>query len=510
MNVHRAADDRPGRLRVHHVEDRVNDLVAAGAEDRGAQDGAVLGIDRDLHESLRLALLDRACDARHRPLADERLAPALANLGLRHPCPTERRIRVQRVRGDPIAHPAWIVLQQVRDDDLAVVVRGVGERALAVAVAERPDPRNARAELVVDDDVASLVDGDACLVEAEIIGVRTAADGEQHVRTLHVRRAIGAVDAGGDLAAALGEADALRVQADLDALVLDDLADRGRNVFVLAADEPRPHFDNRHLGAETAKHLAEFEADVASADDDQVLRQEVDRHHRAVREEIDRADPGHVGNERAAADIDEDLLGAEALSTDAHLVRGFEAGVAPIDGAVLHVLEPVFQTDPRLLGDLILACLHALHVDTHGADVDAVLGGASGHARRVRARHHRLGRNAAGVDAGSAEDLALDERDLHPSSGETRGHVRAGLAGPDDDRVVARGLHAQSGSFAPDCSATMYAAYHSGQFSSLLPSLASCAPWACSARLNALARSLCDANVVVAGSIRPSSRFVTS
>jgi len=47
----------------------------------------------------------------------------------------------------------------------------------------------------------------------------------------------------------------------------------------------------------------------------------------------------------------------------------------------------------------------------------------------------------------------------------------------------------------------MYAAYQSGQFSSLLPSLASCAPWACSARRNALARSLTDANVVVAGSI---------
>ena len=45
----------------------------------------------------------------------------------------------------------------------------------------------------------------------------------------------------------------------------------------------------------------------------------------------------------------------------------------------------------------------------------------------------------------------------------------------------------------------MYAAYQSGQFSSLLPSLASCVPWACSARRSALARSLTEANVVVAG-----------
>jgi putative transposase len=36
MNVHRAADHRPRRLCVHHVENRVDDLVAARAEDRGA------------------------------------------------------------------------------------------------------------------------------------------------------------------------------------------------------------------------------------------------------------------------------------------------------------------------------------------------------------------------------------------------------------------------------------------------------------------------------------------
>ena len=93
----------------------------------------------------------------------------------------------------------------------------------------------------------------------------------------------------------------------------------------------------------------------------------------------------------------------------------------------------------------------------------AILGGASGHASCVRARHHCLGRNSAGIDARSAEDVALDDRDFHSGARETRGHVRARLAGADDDRVV--GSH--DGSSVPACSATMYAAYHSGQFASL-------------------------------------------
>src|SRR5262249_15720604 len=179
-----------------------------------------------------------------------------------------RRIDVQRICGDPIAHSARIVLEQIGDDDLAVIVRSVRERALAVAVAERPDSRDARAQLVVDHDVAPLVDGYARLVEAQVVGVGTAADAHQQVRAVPPRRTVAAIDVGDDLFAAFGEADALRVHAHLDTLLIDDLPDRGRHVFVLAADEPRPHLDDRDLGAEAPKHLTEFETDVTAADDD--------------------------------------------------------------------------------------------------------------------------------------------------------------------------------------------------------------------------------------------------
>ena len=66
------------------------------------------------------------------------------------------------------------------------------------------------------------------------------------------------------------------------------------------------------------------------------------------------------------------------------------------------------------------------------------------------------------------------------------------------------------GNFSPACSATMYAAYQSGQFSSRCPMRFSCSPWAASARRSALARSFADAKVVVAESMRPGSRVVTS
>ena len=85
-----------------------------------------------------------------------------------------------------------------------------------------------------------------------------------------------------------------------------------RDVLVLARDQPRTLLDDRHLGAEAAVHLREFEADVAAADDDQMPRQRVELQDRAVGQRRHVVDAGHVGNARAAAHIDEDARRASA------------------------------------------------------------------------------------------------------------------------------------------------------------------------------------------------------
>ena len=63
-----------------------------------------------------------------------------------------------------------------------------------------------------------------------------------------------------------------------------------------------------------------------------------------------------------------------------------------------------------------------------------------------------------------------------------RGHVCSWWCCGEVDSVGGRGV-AQVGSSAPACSATMYAAYQSGQFSSYWPPVRfSCSPWAAAAR----------------------------
>src|SRR5262249_9784391 len=113
--------------------------------------------------------------------------------------------------GDAIAHPARVVVEQVRRHDLEIVVGGVGERASPVTVAQGPDALDVGAELIVGHDVAAPAHGDAGPLEAEVVGVGTTAHRQQDVGPHHLGRPLLAVHPRDDVVAAPGERDALAI-----------------------------------------------------------------------------------------------------------------------------------------------------------------------------------------------------------------------------------------------------------------------------------------------------------
>src|SRR5437016_5905826 len=60
VNMHGPSNDGVRLLRIHDVQDRMDDLVATGTQDGSAQDVARLRIHDDLHETLGLAFFDGA------------------------------------------------------------------------------------------------------------------------------------------------------------------------------------------------------------------------------------------------------------------------------------------------------------------------------------------------------------------------------------------------------------------------------------------------------------------
>src|SRR5246500_5803285 len=119
---------------------------------------------------------------------------------------------------------------------------------------------------------------------------------------------------------------------------------RRRHVLVLMANEPRRHFDDRYLAAKAAVDLAEFEADIAAADNDQMLRQKVDVHHRRIRQVGHFVYAGHWRHQRPAPDIDKDPFSAQppsivVIGGDFHRLRRREPGMAAVKRDVGGVFE---------------------------------------------------------------------------------------------------------------------------------------------------------------------------
>ena len=182
MYVHGTLQRRVRRLSIHDVENAVDDLVAADAEDRSTKYFLCVGINDEFDEALRLSLLDGARHPSHWPSSDQDALSKMPSLGLRHTGAAERWIYIKGIGGKTVADAAAIAIEKVGRDDLEVVVGGMGESALAVAVAERPDAGHARAQLVVDRDIAARVGFDAGSVEAEIVRIGAPTDGQQNMR----------------------------------------------------------------------------------------------------------------------------------------------------------------------------------------------------------------------------------------------------------------------------------------------------------------------------------------
>ena len=319
MDVYGTLDGGVGGVGIHDVEEAVDGFVAADAEERGAEDALGFGVDQDLHEAEAFAFFEGAVDAGHGAGGDEDWLARFACVGFRYADAGEGWVAVHGVAGYAVGDSSGVVVEEVCGDDFEVVVGGVSEGAAAVAVAEGVDAGDVGAELIVNEDVAVFVCGDASTVEAEVLRVGGAPDGEEDVGAGDGRVVgFGAGGAGLDTQWMRGEVDAFGVEVDGDAFGFEDAEDAGGDVFVFVGGEARAFLDDGDLGAEAAVHLGELDADVAAADDEEVLGEDVEGEEGGVGEVGDGVDAGEIGDGGSAAYVEEDLVGGEGVVVDLH------------------------------------------------------------------------------------------------------------------------------------------------------------------------------------------------
>jgi len=152
--VNGAGECGVGLIRVHRGEDAMDGFVSADAEDGGTENALCFGIDDSLHEPEGLAFFDGAGNGTHGTRGDEEVAAGGARFFFGHAHLREWRIGVGGANRNPVGDAARGAVEEVGSYDFEVVVRGVGEGAASVTVAQCPDVGHVGAKLIVNGDVA--------------------------------------------------------------------------------------------------------------------------------------------------------------------------------------------------------------------------------------------------------------------------------------------------------------------------------------------------------------------
>src|SRR5215469_2083058 len=158
MDIDGSLQERVGQITQHEGVEGMDNFAPLYSENGCAQYPVIRRVHYNLHEPRGLVTLERPSDHRHRDLADFELVPLSSGLLFRHADSTKLRIGEDAVRHEAVIDREVLSLDQVRVDDLEVVVGNVGKGRSPLYIAQRPDAVHIRFEAAVH------------LYESELVG----------------------------------------------------------------------------------------------------------------------------------------------------------------------------------------------------------------------------------------------------------------------------------------------------------------------------------------------------
>uniref|UniRef100_A0A0N4ZZC5 PE-PGRS family protein n=1 Tax=Parastrongyloides trichosuri TaxID=131310 RepID=A0A0N4ZZC5_PARTI len=319
----------------------------------------------------------------------------------------------------------------------------VRQHGFAGQVADGPDVLHAGGAAIVDLHERA-VHGHAHVLQAPALGPRAAADGDQHLVGIQLHRVSVLV---GDVQLAVAEPSRAGAEQQLHAVFLQPLGDGVGQGLVVERQDAIGHLDDGDFGAQLAEGDAQLQADIAAADDDELLRD--------LGQAQGLGGGDHVAAERQEGQFDRlrprgqnDVLGGNA---DIAVVGFHGAGLGvrklgpALDDLDLGLLQQGGDARVQLLDHAVLPLDRLRQVDGRGrgGDAQGSVAGGLGH-RLILARcvDDGLGRNAADVQAGAAEARrGVHQHGLQPQLAATDPrHIAAG-SGADDQDFGLEGLH---------------------------------------------------------------------
>ena len=111
------------------------------------------------------------------------------------------------------------------------------------------------------------------------------------------------------------------------------------DICVLTREELLFAVDDRHPAAEPAEHLSELQANIPTAENEQVLGHFGQPHNAGVVQVVNLPEPFQVRHSRPGPGVNEDAFAFEQFLPGADLVRADEPGLSPVKVQGLSLLD---------------------------------------------------------------------------------------------------------------------------------------------------------------------------
>ena len=216
------------------------------------------------------------------------------------------------------------IAQDVRGDDVALVLAGCRQRPDAGDVADRPEPV-AGPQLRVDGDPAA-VGRDADGLEPDAVDTGTATGRNEQAITAQLA---GVVDVQDVVIAVTPRLGHVHAEHQVDAIAAEDVAECLAQRCGLTGEHVLGAVDERHLAAEAANGLGHLDADRTTAQDQQAAGDGRHRGHLAVRPDaLERREARNRRHDRFRAGGHDDVLGGVVHAVDLDRALSGEPTVA--------------------------------------------------------------------------------------------------------------------------------------------------------------------------------------
>jgi hypothetical protein len=204
------------------------------------------------------------------------------------------------------------------------------------------------------------------------------------------------------------------VQKNFDSVLLQNVQEFDDDIGILIPEQLGTLLEDRHAAAETPEELAEFEADVPAANDQEMLRDYVQLHDRSTVEKRDILETGERGYGGTATGIDKKSVGSEralgaVLQANLDRARPGEAGFSKEEIKSGSLFDARLAAVAEARYDVPLALADTVHVNRDTAGVDTVLGASARQISYAAARNHCFSGSATLVDACAADVYAFNQ-----------------------------------------------------------------------------------------------------